>query len=338
MKTTRDFRFDLIKAMAIGMVIVGHVLGCQEIARRDVLVDSFIIGVNMPLFFIVCGYFSVSAVENVIEAGRRCFGYLRSMFAYGCLLSLTLGLVGVYGSVGEVVKRCVTIPLFGMWFMWALMYSLVALALIRWMIVKLQWHRIWVRVLCCAVVYVGLLALPDCLFQVKDFKYAFPFVALGYGFRRMGLLSSARTLAGGLIWLFGVAVFACYLLFVDGRLLAFYWSSFDLLRIAGSMDQVARFTGRIVVGVSGVIAIAWPVLLAQTPNRIFLALSDLGKTTMGVYFLQWTVLTVLFVPAFRGCSLSFGAALGVSLVIWMICHALVCLFRKYDFCRKIGLS
>ena len=55
---TRDLFFDVAKFFAILMVVFGHVQTASQMTWGAPYIKNFIIGVNMPLFFAISGYFT----------------------------------------------------------------------------------------------------------------------------------------------------------------------------------------------------------------------------------------------------------------------------------------
>ena len=60
----RDAYFDVVKFAAMFMVVFGHVQSATEMSWGAPYIKNFIIGLNMPLFFIISDYFAVSAVHG----------------------------------------------------------------------------------------------------------------------------------------------------------------------------------------------------------------------------------------------------------------------------------
>lgn len=60
----RDAYFDVVKFVAMFMVVFGHVQSATEMSWGTPYIKNFIIQSNMPLFFIISGYFAVSAVQG----------------------------------------------------------------------------------------------------------------------------------------------------------------------------------------------------------------------------------------------------------------------------------
>ena len=54
----RNSFFDVLKFLAIMLVVYGHVAGAFGCHFGQPWLDNFIVGMNMSLFFVVSGYFA----------------------------------------------------------------------------------------------------------------------------------------------------------------------------------------------------------------------------------------------------------------------------------------
>lgn len=114
--------FDALKFFAIMLVVYGHVSGAFKCEWGRPFVGNFIIGMNMPLFFIISGYFAA----RTIECGdwRRLIKHIYGYFGPLALVSIVFALLAVAfhipgsekGFVGYAGRRF----LFSPWFLWCL--------------------------------------------------------------------------------------------------------------------------------------------------------------------------------------------------------------------------
>lgn len=63
MPTHRDPYFDLVKAIGITMVVFCHIMVIAPDGMFPVWINNFRIGMNMPIFFVISGYFAWPMVE-----------------------------------------------------------------------------------------------------------------------------------------------------------------------------------------------------------------------------------------------------------------------------------
>lgn len=124
MSSKRDTYFDILKAIAMYMVVVWHVI---EKGGGGGAIADFILGANMPIFFIVSGYFSWSTIVQF--KCDKLFCHLKQYFCPFAVISVVfstlafcLGLITPSQVPLYALKRF----LFAGWFIWALaiVYSL----------------------------------------------------------------------------------------------------------------------------------------------------------------------------------------------------------------------
>lgn len=328
----RDKRFDALKAIAIVMVVVGHVFSMADIKTCiSQYLGTFIVGCNMPLFFLISGYFSKSSVSSFRLVFRRCFHYLWSMVAFSFFLALMWYALGRYPSISFVVKRAFSIPVFGWWFMWSLMLSMVCVA--TWVCVNAKIRfRGFFGALVLLVVYLAILAVPDSIWQMKYFKFCLPFYFLGYVLRGCnldGVVKSRKVLC---IWVVFLTIYLAYVMIGDAKRLGFYWANLNLVDIVGSYENMYVFVLRYLVSVAGVFAIAWPILNVRA-NLIPTWVAELGMSTMGVYFLHQSFIKHLILPCMGNCGVV--NLLLISIGLWLSCHVLVCYIKCHRLLRHI---
>ena len=59
----RDPYFDVVKAVAIIMVVFCHVMTIAPSGTFPMWINNFRVGMNMPIFFVISGYFAWPMVE-----------------------------------------------------------------------------------------------------------------------------------------------------------------------------------------------------------------------------------------------------------------------------------
>ena len=74
----RDPYFDIVKAVAISMVVFCHVMTIAPTGTFPTWINNFRVGMNMPVFFILSGYFAWSTIEA--HDWRKLVGNIRSYF------------------------------------------------------------------------------------------------------------------------------------------------------------------------------------------------------------------------------------------------------------------
>ena len=75
-ETKRDIRFDVLKGFAAILVVLGHVIQFSVKGYENSIIFNIIWSVQMPLFMIIAGYFSLTKKENNLK------NLLKSLFSY----------------------------------------------------------------------------------------------------------------------------------------------------------------------------------------------------------------------------------------------------------------
>lgn len=85
----RDIRFDVLKGVATLIVVFGHVLQYSINDYEDSLIFNVIWSLQIPLFMVVSGYFSLSSKEPTVKKlGNQLFRYLWPCVTYFVVLGI----------------------------------------------------------------------------------------------------------------------------------------------------------------------------------------------------------------------------------------------------------
>lgn len=130
---SRDQFFDIVKAVAIFLAVFCHVMGLAPEGVFPQWFNNFRVGVNMPIFFVISGYFLWPAIEK--GDWRKLIKHLRSYFQPALFFCLLYGIVGfcvggVDVSVASIAKRIMLGVFVDPWFITTLAecYVIVFLA------------------------------------------------------------------------------------------------------------------------------------------------------------------------------------------------------------------
>ena len=115
----RDPFFDIVKAVAISMVVFCHVMWIAPVGTFPVWINNFRVGMNMPVFFVLSGYFAWPMIEtrDFHKLGRNIRCYLQPALFAGVLftlIGLAIGLVN--HTPHDVVIRLVRSVFVDPWF------------------------------------------------------------------------------------------------------------------------------------------------------------------------------------------------------------------------------
>ena len=123
---TRESTFDILKCIAIYMVILGHCLGRLGLGMSlmDHPIGKLIVMSNMPIFVFISGYFSSSIYKRDFKTNikNKYITLVRPNIIYSVIFVIICSVLisGVHdiSLVKDVIKGIFTTY----WFIWAILY------------------------------------------------------------------------------------------------------------------------------------------------------------------------------------------------------------------------
>lgn len=303
----RDIFFDIVKAIAIFLVVLGHTVTKSSLST--IYLDNFIVGMNMPIFFIISGWFAYDTI--VSRDARRFIRHLRSylqpvlstaiVFA---ILSAMLGLipwrpinVGIF-----FVKRVI----FSVWFLWVLSAVYIMCFTLALIVRKCYWQWFGLLFLYCVLLFV-----PDVLngcLHIRLIRHMMPYFIIGMVFRHYDIRLWITKWGIVMLLLFlGVTIYEGN---VKENDMGFYWVDSSYGAIFGSLYDFVTFVARYVVGFVGSIGVMWLVYKLMGVLSKGIALMKIGQVTICIYLLHPWVLDRLA----STCPLLFSSWVGIIFV------------------------
>lgn len=288
MEKKRNVLVDVLKAYAIFLVVLGHVIQtfCPEWNSNSL--EVAIVMFHMPLFITISGYFFVKSAE-------KCCGWqlVKKRFVQLMFPSLTMGLIecAIMGG-GKILKHSELEFLYfanllftGLWFLTTLfVLTLVGALLYCRFKTSLRFYFSWL------VVWGILYLLPD-LWIFNQMEFLCPFYVMGIAVRNINLYRLRK------VWMiFAVLLFAlCYSIYSFDS--SMYSMGSDCLSQQYLWNTCLRITG----GASGiVVSVYLAKLLARMPFGMKL-LANVGMMTLPIYVLhQKFLLTNVFLKYTTG--------------------------------------
>ena len=270
-ESKRDPVFDLLKGIAIFMVVLSHVIGYRDgfshIDEKS-YTANFIAMCNMHIFFAVSGYFSVKVINATVLL-RRIVNYFWpcAMFAI---------LYGLFNFVSWRDFPLVAIKafFFNNWFFLVLAFCDITLYLAR----KSR-HEMLILLIC----FITSSCIADHVWYMSFYQEMLPFYVLGqYLFPIIKKRGRSSWMCMGLVAYLTVVFFTGN---VAANGLGFYWDHFVLLNpsLRSFLNLVARFA----VGVLGVVTLVFIAnsLLLRFRWVRFLG-NMIGQRTLQIFFIH----------------------------------------------------
>ena len=317
---TRNPAFDIVKAAMMLWVVWGH-LGLYGIVAGDssVWMRNAKIGVNMPVFFVMSGYFAKSMFDRRnpgrMVARAVCFIWPQVVFATVCafvfgIYAHSMNIYGVFHSV------------MGFWFLKSIaaVYLLSALVYCSMRTEAQRWAAF-------AMCYAAMLFCPSRLHLpwCGQVIHMFPYFVFGLMVLRRHPLHENRLAA----FLCGAAFVAAVVLQGDSGVNGMnFWKVNAHWRIVFSnMRDFATFFARTLVGLAGSLFVLSCAGFVCRKIRCAGGLAEFGTTSLGVYVIHEYPLQLagnhfhspLFPPWSRWI---------VALCWFLICHCAIVFVKR----------
>ncbi len=325
---------DFLKFFAIGSVLLGH--SVEQLTGNDYWdnpIWSFIYTYHMPLFMLLCGYFFGSSLKLT-------FGELLKKKFVQLLLPSVTAFVIVWTAV-SVMGHNPWPALFTpdwMGFMntvWFLKCVFLCY-LVGFLSIRL-FRNVWLAAL-VTVVLSGILPYGG----VANFNFMLPMFWVGYACKlNQSLLDRHRK------WFLGISLvaFGVMLPFWSGRLTVYMvptqvldWGTFTW-----DVQNLSVVLYRLAIGIAGSMSffLLSPYVYRLIEGKgIATALNGIGRSTLGIYWLQTFLLEYLFnsLGFYVPMIWTFVLPPCLALVELVVCYRLVLLFKKNVYIRLFVLG
>lgn len=309
---------DIVRGFAIILVVLGHCIQMgsgaayyEASAFYDDRLYQFIYSFHMPLFMLISGYFAAFSMERADRTGTwrqflaRRARQLLIPIAFWTLFEIAVTFVRTLvqipaddpvfrdKAVGLVKIELAAIPTHfvnELWFLWAILWSFLAVSLVR--------HAFRDSLMAYAVLELLMLLVPDAL-NAGVYKYVFSFFLVGYLCAANGSVQhlfekiKGEALGRWRYVVFSGIIFAVAFLFFHKDTMIYLsgyrvlWGEWKLIAI-----PIVRNAYRFAIGMAGSVfflLLFWQ--LFRVPDRGFRSaaakvLEALGRETMGIYILS----------------------------------------------------
>lgn len=190
-KSQRSFEIDFIKAFAICLVVLGHSIqlfnGTEYRMTQSFynnLIYKIIYSFHMPLFMLVSGYLyyygESKYIHNLKNNIIKIMSYLIPIVTFASIktaVNLFTGYDDRQHILFVILKEEAYNILHTLWFLWAIIYSIIILEVIRHLIngVSKQYKWKWLALL-LVILMIIFLFTPDVLMG-NVYKFTIPFLA-----------------------------------------------------------------------------------------------------------------------------------------------------------------
>ena len=290
----RDQYWDLLKGMAIVLMLIGHSIQCgngyEYYIERDFFDNTtfkLIYGFHMPLFMFISGYFFYLSIQK-----RTLYEYLKKN-----ILQIFIPIVS-FGSITFIIdnitrftdftiiaalKSYIVNILSTLWFLWAILLSSTLLSILN----KCKLDSWYVNLGIIVILY----SIPDVYFIIAGFKYLYPYYFLAYKYHQYNVLKEIGLQYNLIIGIIATIVYVMLMIFCYTEH-TYIYTSYTYIFQQGMIgfhlynDLLRTLVG--VLGIIGVLGISRYLYQSYPYNSTFIRklLTILGVNSMGIYCFQ----------------------------------------------------
>lgn len=325
------------KAVAIFLVLVGHVVQYSGKSGPDNCLWAFIYSFHMPLFMFMSGMFAVKSMN--LTTGR----FVYKKFVQLLLPVASWSVFAVLLFHGGISTYLDLVSLSGMylWFLKILFLCYLLMFILNRISMFMRSHRISLFPICFFIILV-LLLLP-----VKDYFYwnlcfMFPFFLCGSLFNKYRSVLFAHQYKS---FLFSVLVFVVLLVWWDYRY-TIYFSNAPFVSINPFCFDVRALTVyayRFFTGLSGALAVIFLCKIVYgrfKDSSVMPFLLGIGNCTLGIYVVQTFVVEQFLIRMKLNLSdlQTYIYSFFIAFTGLVVCWTVVSFLDKFRLARLILLG
>lgn len=307
-KQNRDVRFDIIKAVSITFVFIGHILqfGFEEYTLNPVF--NIIWALQIPLFMFVSGYFAVSKTSvtkslDYKKIVKRAVAYILPFFSYFYIIKVLL--LGNFKR--DFIKATIYLSTHlesSMWFLFVvfilyLMFTVADYVSNRFKKEFVKFIILILSLLCLMIPwFLIVLKLNSSFLGAKYVIYYSAFFGFGYILRQYK--SKFEKIINNNLK--NIIFLGCLLIFMGIVLNT---------QLCLKNDSVINVILRIVAGFAGIIVLGIMCLnITYKKSKVMDTVLKLGENTLQIYFAH-----MLFLPVFKMTNIPIFSVEGIIVLI-----------------------
>ncbi len=334
MEKKRDTTFDLVKFIAMFMVVYSHVISYRQgfdLVTMPSFAMNFIQLINMPLFFIISGYFSrrLQVTGDWMRLANRLVRYFWPLAFFGVFFAALDCFAFCKITVSAIPLVSVKRFLFTGWFFYALgicdTVTFVACKIGR------SWSGIF---LVCLSAFLILVMSIGRMWYAQYTVAMIPFY--WFGLWALPRIQNKWKNNGGVAMIMSFGVIVLVVTFFLGNIatngLSFYMNSFDIFN--PNMKAVLLMFARYALGIVGSLFVVKVVALSVKFLPSLAVISFLGTETLGIYFLQGNIVQDI-ATRFIGLNADVFVIFMTSLFVFMLSFFIVKITKLNHFTKIV---
>ena len=326
-------RLDIVKGLAMFLVVLGHCIQCGSGAafnEQQLFFDDglfrFIYSFHMPLFMIISGFLYGKTSTNKPLLSMIKGRTLRLLLPVVVWQTGLTAIALVRGGGFDFLSYCKSI-IEGFWFLWAAWWATIICTIVD-RITKSKTIRVGIH---AGIILITLFTPDELNFSLHKFMYVSFLTGLFAARSNWDekKLSGNRKISFLIVM---AAVFAgLFLLFRKESFI--YISGWTLLGKENWLTILGWDIYRITIGIVGATIIIYLVYLLIPAEKEKL-LKDAGKNTSGIYILQ-TFANTAMLKFLAGIQHRMLINIGEAIVVFIACYIIVKLISKIPYASCI---
>lgn len=303
---TRNSSIDALKAFAIFLVVLGHIIQYSILDFDANYVFKLIYSFHMPLFIFISGYLAYRKdvlAKNYIK--RRFLTLLIPYFSWVIIGSFIQSLTKPDVHFLDILFHILVYPDNSLWFLWVLFWMHFVFFLCEF----LRKTRIVLLMLFFSffVLSFAFILKLDNVFSVKSFGWLFPFFIGGYAINKYESI--------------GQIIFKqWYWTIIPFLFLSFFWERISGLNFQFyyTDNKIFILSYKIVTAVFGIVFF-WG--LFQQQNKYYDLILNIGRNSIVIYVLNFYCISIFlsFIKYSEVVNFFYLYSLVLALVICCIC-------------------
>lgn len=307
----RNHYFDLLKGVAIILVVLGHSIQILDVDYYGNPVFRLIYMFHMPLFIFISGYFLYPSVQklslsNYLVKQIKHLGY--PIFFWGLFSCVLMLLSKLMQHKYIDILYFIDLFSYSVWFLPVLLLFTIIGAIIN---VKFKYNYIGWSISCIIV-----FLIPDYTL-VPEIKYLLPFFIVGIFLKDLNWKKWNI-----LIVIVSVLIFS-YLFTIYNKEYFIYNTSFLPFDISILKIVIIRY----IAGITGIIIITW-LCFFITSKKIILILAKLGTLTLPIYVVHQNFFLINRIIKFQTDSFLIMSFISLMIILLSIVFYKMCSFLK----------
>lgn len=320
---TRDVRFDVLKGVATLIVVFGHVLQYSIKAYENSLIFNVIWSLQIPLFMVVSGYFSLSSKEPTVKKlGKQLFRYLWPCMTYFAVLCIAYHYENPLSSAFNLL-----------WHLEGTLWYLVVLAFLsvfNFLATKISNMTKNLRGIVYSIVFFGMTVL----FAVPGLKLGLTFLGIKY------VLYYSLFYWLGHMWRFVKNANITNIESVADTIFAVlsvvYFCIICNVNLYLTEDTILGILPRLIASVCGVYIVCFAVTRLEKVGKAAQAIAAVGQNSLELYYIHCVLVRSLKAQQIEATSTSGIITLVIGFVFIVgISIAIIKLIKKSEHLYRL---